>query len=164
MARVSGAAPGRGPISTDTIAGLVCLAGAILLLLASRGLPRSPLVPIGPDFYPRLLFGAAILLSAILVVQGLVRREAPARRPAQYRLVVGTFAVFGAYVGLLPLLGFRVATLLFVLGLQVLLEPPRTGRGWMRVVVVAVATTVLTYLVFEQYLTVLLPRGRLTGF
>lgn len=150
----------------DLVAGLVGLAGSIVLLLASRGVPRSPLVPIGPDYYPRLLFGAAALLSAILIVQSLRSRraEAPPRRPGDYRLVVGTFGVFAAYVGLLPALGFRLATLAFVLGLQVWLERPRGGRGWARVLAVAVATTALTYLVFERYLAVLLPRGRLTGF
>lgn len=150
----------------DLVAGLVGLAGSIVLLLASRGLPRSPLVPIGPDYYPRLLFGAAALLSAILIVQSLRSRraEAPPSRPGDYRLVVGTFAVFAAYVGLLPALGFRLATVVFVLGLQVWLERPRGGRGWARVLAVAVATTALTYLVFERYLAVLLPRGRLTGF
>jgi putative tricarboxylic transport membrane protein len=161
---VSGPAQARGPISADTVAGVVCLAGSVVLLLASRGLPRSPLVPIGPDYYPRLLFGAAALLSAILAVQGLVRGAAPARRPADYRLVAGTFAVFAVYVGLLPALGFRAATLLFMVGLQALLDWPRSGRAWARLAVVAVATTALTYLVFERYLTVLLPRGRLTGF
>ena len=64
---------------------------------------------------------------------------------------------------MLPALGFRLATLLFVGGLQMTLEPPR-GRGWWLVLAVALGTTVLTYFVFELYLSVLLPRGRLTGF
>jgi hypothetical protein len=34
----------------------------------------------------------------------------------------------------------------------------------MRVAVIALATAVATYFVFERYLSVLLPRGRWTGF
>lgn len=47
--------------------------------------------------------------------------------------------------------------------LQATLEPPH-GRRWLRVLAVTLATTVVSYSVFEVYLKVLLPRGRLTGF
>jgi len=150
-------------IGRDGLAGLVCLAGALGLLWASREIPHPPLVPIGPAFYPRLLFVATAALGAALVVADLrARRRAPPA-PAQYRGVLLTFGLFGLYVGLLPLLGYRLATALFVGALQAALEPPR-GRAWLRVAVVAVATSAVTYLVFERYLSVLLPRGRLTGF
>ncbi len=81
-----------------------------------------------------------------------------------YRLVAAVFAVFGLYVALLPYLGFRIATLAFVAGLQSTLEPPRGWKGWLIVAVTAAAITVVAYLVFERYLLVLLPRGRWTDF
>ncbi len=75
-----------------------------------------------------------------------------------------TFVVFSVYVFLLPVLGYRAGTLLFVGVLQAVLDPPRDRRGWGAVAVVALATMLVTYYVFERYLSVLLPRGRLTGF
>lgn len=151
-------------ITRDGAAGLVCLAGSLLLLWLSRGLPQPALVPIGPAFYPRILFGVTAVLAAILVITDVRRRHRPAATaPAQYRLVLLTFAVFTGYVILLPLLGYRVATLLFVGVLQVVIEPPR-GRRWVLVGAVALGTTLATYYVFEGYLSVLLPRGRLTDF
>ncbi len=152
-------------ITRDGVAGLVCLAGSLVLLGASQGLPQPALVPIGPAFYPRILFGIMAALSAALVVSDLARRRrrAPAPPPTQYRLVVLAFAVFTAYVVLLPWLGYRLATFLFVAVTQVALEPPR-GRRWWMVLAVALATTVVTYYVFERYLSVLLPRGHWTGF
>jgi hypothetical protein len=151
-------------LGRDGVAGLVGLAGALVLLGASRGLPEPALIPIGPAFYPRIVFVATAILSALLVVQDLLRARArPGPRAASYRLVLVTYLAVAAYVGLLPLLGFRLATGLFVAGLQAALEPPR-GRAWWRLLAVAVATPLLTYLVFEHYLSVLLPRGRLTGF
>jgi hypothetical protein len=104
------------------------------------------------------------VLSGLLVVIDLVWRRRASTPPAHYRLVVLTFAIFAAYVAALAPLGYRVATVLFVAGLQVALEPPRSARRGALVLVVAVATTVVTYYVFESYLSVLLPRGRLTGF
>jgi hypothetical protein len=152
-------------LSRDGIAGLVCLAGSLFLLWMSRGLPQPALVPIGPAFYPRILFGVTAALSLALVVSDLWRRDQrPAAAPVGYRLVVLTFAVFTVYVFLLPILGYRVATLLFVGGLQAALDPPRTARAWGLVVIMAAASTAVTYYMFEVYLNVLLPRGRLTGF
>ena len=146
------------------IAGLVCLGGSLWLLALTRGLPHPALVPIGPAFYPRILLTITALLSAALVVSDLVRQRGAARpAPVRYGFVLLAFAIFGAYVALLPSLGYRVATFLFVGVLQATLESPRGARWW-RVLAVALATTLVTYYVFEGYLSVLLPRGRLTGF
>ena len=79
-------------------------------------------------------------------------------------MVIAMFAVFGIYVNALPFLGFRVATFLYVAAANALLEPPRGARGWGRTVLVALVTAAATYVVFERYLTVLLPRGSWTGF
>ena len=72
--------------------------------------------------------------------------------------------IFTVYVFLLPVLGYRLATVLFVGTLQATLDPPRSGRAWALVAIMAVGATLVTYYVFEVYLSVLLPRGRLTGF
>jgi hypothetical protein len=152
-------------VSRDGVAGLACLASALVLLWASRGLPQNPLVPIGPAFYPRILFGVTAALAAALVLVDLWGGGRRPRPPAaSYRLVLLTFLVFSVYVFLLPALGYRVGTLLFVGVLQAVLDPPRHWRGWALVAVVALATMLVTYYVFERYLSVLLPRGRLTGF
>jgi putative tricarboxylic transport membrane protein len=153
----------------DGITGLVCLVTSLGLLAATIGLPEaSLLVPVGPGFYPRIILGiTAVLSAALLVVDFIGRAERPAKpagAPENYRLVLATFAIIGIYVGLLPYLGFRVATFAFVFVLQATLEPPRSRNTWLRVVIVAFATTLITYLVFESYLSVLLPRGRWTDF
>jgi len=75
-----------------------------------------------------------------------------------------TFGVFGVYVLLLPLLGYRVATFVFVLGCSFLLEPPRRAGLWLRGFGLAGVTALATHFVFEDYLAVLLPRGSWTGF
>ena len=151
-------------LSRDGVAGLICLGGSLWFLALTRGLPHPALVPVGPAFYPRILLTITALLSAALVVSDLVRRRGASRpAPVRYGLVLLTFAIFGVYVALLPSLGYRVATFLFVGGLQAVLERPRGARWW-RVLAIALLTTVATYYVFEGYLSVLLPRGWLTGF
>ena len=152
-------------MSRDGVAGLVCLAGSLLLLWVSRALPQPALVPIGPGFYPRILFGVTAVLSAALLVADFWRRGRHPERPrGSYRLVLLAFAIFTVYMFLLPLVGYRVATVLFVGALQATLDPPRTARAWAVVLACAFGCMLVTYYLFEAYLNVLLPRGRLTGF
>jgi hypothetical protein len=161
-------------MTRDGIAGLICLALSIGMLVLTRGLPKSSFVPIGPDFYPRIVLIIMAVLSGLLVAfdlwrllpkktaEAAVEEAAPEKR--NYRLVAITFAVFAGYVVLLPLVGYRVATLIFMVVLQAVFMRPESARRWTVVLVSALATTVITYLVFEHYLSVLLPRGLWTDW
>ena len=152
-------------LSKDGRTGLVALAASLVLLGFTIGLRDNPLVPIGPGFYPRIVLGlTAALAVALVVFDFLAARKAPAAAGANHLLVLVVFVIVGLYVGLLPFLGFRLSTLLFVPALQVALEFPKDRKGWITVGVTALVTTAAAYLLFERYLSVLLPRGRWTGF
>lgn len=154
----------------DTIAGLAILAASLALFWATLGIERHPMVPIGPAFYPRIVLGlAAAMALAMIVMDLLARRRRPpppqaARERPNYGLVTLAFGIFAAYVVALPWVGFRVATVAFLVAMPVALETPRGVRGWAIVAVVALLGAAATYYVFEHYLHVLLPRGRWTGF
>ena len=157
-------------IGRDGIAGLILLAISLVLLVQSFQLPSLPIVPVGPGFYPAIVLSFMAAASALLVLQDLLSHRAPAAATAldtprrNYRLVVIAFAIVGFYVALLPLLGFRVATVLFVGALQAALGRPRTVRQWAVLAAIALGTAAVSYFVFERYLLVLLPRGAWTGF
>ena len=153
-------------IGRDGLAGLAAAAASLVLFWLTLGLERNPLVPIGPGFYPRIVLGITAVLGLALLASDLLRkgRAVPQAARLNYRLVALLFSVFALYVIALPLLGFRVATFLFVLGATFLLEPPRRAGLWVRGFVLAALTTVASYYVFEHYLAVLLPRGTWTGF
>ena len=164
-------------LGRDGIAGLVCLALSLGLFALTFGLPPAVMVPVGPAFYPRVVILIFGLLSAILIVldvRAMQRRRASAAvvaggavtaaaPPPNYGLVLATFIEFGLYIVLIPLIGFRISTFLFVLALEVTLEWPRSPRHWILMAVVAVATSVVCFYVFEDYLSVLLPRGTWSG-
>jgi putative tricarboxylic transport membrane protein len=161
-------------LGRDGIAGLIGLAVSLTLLPFAFGLPKLPIVPIGPGFYPTLVLVFMAAMSAVLVIQDVVagrRAAAPvAAEPARaeprrnYRLVLAAFIAVAIYIALLPYLGFRIATALFVAGFQFVLERPTTLRQWAIQVAIAVGTAAVTYLVFERYLSVILPRGTWTGW
>jgi putative tricarboxylic transport membrane protein len=154
-------------IGRDGWAGLVVLAFCAVLYWLTLGLKGNPLVPIGPAFYPRIVIGITAAFAALLVAADFFARgkAAPARAAVKlnYALVASTFAVFGAYVAALPYLGFRVATLLYVVVAAAFLARPRGLTGWAKLIVLALVTATVTYFVFERYLSVLLPRGKWTG-
>ena len=158
-------------LGRDGIAGLIGLAISLSLLPLSFGLPRLPIVPIGPGFYPALVLSFMAVVCALLVVHDIIAQrrsapvaDAPPTPKRAYGLVAGAFVVTGVYIGLLPLLGFRITTVLYVAAFQLVLERPATLRQWLLLVALAVGTSALAFLAFERYLTVLLPRGTWTGW
>jgi hypothetical protein len=158
----------------DTLTGLVVLAASLVLFWATLGLERHPMVPVGPGFYPRIVLGITAAMGLLLVLLDVLGRRRAVAKPAEpadarparpnYALVVAAFAVFTAYVLALPYLGFRIATLAFLIVMQAELEPPRGARRWVVVLAVALVATAASYYAFERYLHVLLPRGLWTGF
>jgi putative tricarboxylic transport membrane protein len=153
-------------LSREGWTGLVALAASLVLFGLTLDLKANPLVPIGPGFYPRIVLGLSAALAAALVAFDLFRAKTPPADLAapNYFLVLAVFLIFGVYVGALPVLGFRISTFAFVAALQATLEPPRVLKNWIWVGVTALVTTAVTYVLFERYLQVLLPRGRWTAF
>jgi hypothetical protein len=156
-------------IGRDGWAGIVVLVACAVLFWLTLDLKGNPLVPIGPAFYPRIVIGVAALFAVLLAIEDALAGRtraggaATAARP-NYALVALEFAVFGLYVVALPYLGFRVATFLYVIAAAAPLARPRGGIGWIWILLLAALTAGLTYFIFERYLTVLLPRGKWTGF
>ncbi len=159
-------------LGRDGIAGLIGLAVSLLLLPQALGLPKLPIVPVGPGFYPAIVLVFMAVTSAGLVLQDVLahRRPPPAEvevaaaPPRAYGLVAAAFVTVAAYIAVLPLIGFRLATALFVAAFQLILERPGSARDWAVLLGIAVATSAVTYVVFEHYLLVLLPRGTWTGW
>lgn len=153
-------------LSKDGWTGLVALAASAVLAGLTIGLKDNPLVPIGPGFYPRIVLGLTAALAVALVLFDLfaAKGKGHAAGDENHALVLVVFVVVGLYIALLPFLGFRLSTLLFVPALQVALEFPKDRKGWITVAVTALVTTVAAYVLFERYLSVLLPRGRWTDF
>lgn len=155
-------------LSKDGWSGLVVAAASLVLFALTLDLKPSPLVPIGPGFYPRLVLGISALFGLALFASDFLRRKpSPAGGATQKRNYAGVvlhFALFAVYAMALPGLGFRLATFLYVAAANASMAPPRGFGGWVRVGLIAFGTAVVTWLVFERYLSVLLPRGRWTDF
>jgi putative tricarboxylic transport membrane protein len=158
-------------LSRDGWAGLVVLATSLFLFALTLGLKDSPLVPIGPGFYPRIVLGITAVFAACLVMldfhrsrRPLMAGDAKAGSKPNYAAVAVHFLVFGLYAIALPYLGFRIATFVYVASASALMDPPRSRWQWLRAIVLGLITALVAWLVFERYLSVLMPRGRWTDF
>lgn len=131
-----------------------------------RNIPSNPLVPLGPDFYPRFLLLLIIVLSLALMIQDAWPGQRDEKRNyrgpnffiKKYRPTLLCFLSFTAYILLLPVLGFLLSTILFVSVLQWILGGAALRRLPVSVIV-GVGTAVIIFLVFEVYLRVFFPRG-----
>lgn len=154
-------------LSRDGWGGLVVLATSLLLFWRTLGLQDNPLVPVGPGFYPRIVLALTAVLAAWLLIGSWKARRRKAEAdagPSNIRGVVVQFTLFGVYVLSLYWLGFRFSTFLYVAAANALMDPPRGWKGALRVAALAFLTALLAWFVFERQLSVLLPRGRWTGF
>lgn len=145
--------------------GLLAFCG---LLYWQAGLVSAPpFVPIGPAFFPRVILILLAGLAVWLIAEDLLRRRSlagssvkPAGPAPNYGKVLLGFILFLGYVAGLSLIGYLTATFLFVLGLSWSIGP-RNIRELPKLIAIAVGTTLATYLIFEKYLYVFLPRGHL---
>lgn len=159
-------------LGRDGIAGLIGLAISLMLLPQAIGLPKLPIVPVGPGFYPTIVLLFLATTSGLLLIQdvlaqrraGAADAQASSAAPRAYHLVAAAFVLVSGYIVLIPLVGFRIATALFVATFQFALERPQTPRQWATQAAIALGTAAVTYIVFQHYLLVLLPRGAWTGW
>ncbi len=150
----------------DALVGALVVGLTGLLLWQTGRIASPPFIPIGPAFYPRIILVVLGLLGVGLLVQGLVATPPPAPVPPRSApgggqrgwLVALCFALFAVYTAALPWLGYRLSTGLFVAATQWALGS-RTLRSAPACLAVGAGTAVATYVVFELYLHVLLPRG-----
>lgn len=125
--------------------------------LPERNLPNT----LGSDFMPWVLVGCLFLLSFLLLIRTLF-----GRLPEQFDFSISLKEGFGvifltacvfAYVKLMNLIGFALATPIFLALLMLI-----TGsRKWKEIVIVSIVATFCIYLLFQKIFQVILPRGEL---
>lgn len=116
----------------------------------------------GPAFWPRLLLGALIILSAVVSV-GKIRTIAREKAWGESLLTmdrgkVRFFTAIGlcvAYLTLLPILGFIAITPIFMIAFMLLLG--EKSPGW--ILGVSVGMTAIIVILFTKAMYVPLPRG-----
>jgi len=127
--------------------------GVLTVGLPERSLPNTP----GPAFFPWLITGGLLILSAALLTQSLRASGYTAQATPSQVTRRGWIALvaFASYLALLPALGFLTASVPFFAVLTLLYGQ----RNRLLVVLTAVVVPVVVFVVFRYGFQMLLPRG-----
>lgn len=140
------------------------------LFVVAGNLPDSAWEPLGAWAFPRFVLGALILLNFAMIGQNLpgAVKEVRARHGevagivataiAEKKLVILMLALFGIYVAAFGLVGYAVATFLFIVIAQVAVGPKTLANGVTAVIIALVASVGVEYF-FARALSVFLPGG-----
>lgn len=146
---------------------VLILIAAVGLFLAAAGIPASRFERLGAGAFPKIVFAGIALVAVIAIIDAL--RKIPAGSYARFagqtvawvkrrHLVFVTLAALAAYLILIPLLGFSIASFVFIFGLELVLMPRRPATLVIAVIVAAIFSFGLNWL-FAEVFTVFLPRG-----
>jgi putative tricarboxylic transport membrane protein len=147
---------------------LLAALGALVLYDASR-IPTdfTQRGPVGPAAVPVGL-GVALLVIAVLLARDVLRgghgeaeggEDIDLSHPSDWRTVLLLMAAFLANVVLIDRVGFPISGALLFWGSAYALG----SRHWVRDPLIAVALSVITYLIFSRGLGIGLPGGPLEG-
>lgn len=110
----------------------------------------------GPGFFPMILSGIVFLLAVLLLVSMRNESDEKVQFFAKKNIPVFlTLLITIAYVILMAITGFPIATLLYLFGLMAFLKV----KSWKILVGLPVLITWILYSVFTQFLSVQFPQG-----
>ncbi|MBN8235165.1 tripartite tricarboxylate transporter TctB family protein [Halobacillus kuroshimensis] len=156
-------------VKRDAMNAVILLAFCGLAFYGSTLIPERSLGKTEGDFFPNIIIGILAVLSLLLLVKSVyayVTSEKQQRaepktslkeRWAEGKKVWYTFALFGAYIFIMPLAGYFLSSVAFLFTLYLLLSSNRK-RLWLVLIISIVVTYVLSF-IFQKFLLVFLPSG-----
>ncbi len=153
-------------LTKDRALALVLLLIVAVMWIESGNIrPATSWQPYGSALFPRILLVVAGLLSLLVLFRSLLA-GAPARTLARRsfgewlahnRKVFSLFALFGLYAALLPMVGYIIATLAFLVTSLGLLLGIDSRRKWIINLAVSFTLVPLVFVIFRYGLNVWLP-------
>ena len=138
----------------------------IFLFLQAGSLPSSMWEPLGSGTFPRMVLGALIVFNGMIIVTEIRHFFTTQALPAkaltgwcwQHRLAFGVLGLFALFILAVPIVGFRWASLPFLVACQYLLGA-RQLRGILIAFAVALVMSFGIEALFRDVFTISLPRG-----
>ena len=115
---------------------------------------------------PTILGILLIVLAVVLIIQGIIKfikdDGAAGKKMSKVDMfsILLTFAAMILYIILLPILGFMLATMIYLFG-QITILAPKEKRNFLLFAIIAVVFTIIAFVAFRIGLTQMLPRGPL---
>lgn len=145
----------------------IILIASVGLFFAASEIPTSRFETLGAGAFPQIVCAAIGLLSMVAIVDSLRKisylgygrfyTEAKAWMCRRY-LVFITLGALTLYILVIPIIGFSIASMIFLFSVQVILMPRSTKSIVIALITALVFSFGLNWL-FAEVSTVFLPRG-----
>lgn len=142
--------------------------GLFLIAFAAVGYYMAGLLPtapkgLGPGDYPKVILGILFILGIILTgyafyqMKKMTGKAKSSYEKGEIKLVILLVACVALYIKLQAYLGFIVSTPIFMFIMMYLFSM----REWLKMALISIVTTAVVYILFNNFLYVLLPRFNL---
>ena len=142
--------------------GIALLLIGLVLFVSALKLPAGSSMDVGASFMPKVISGALAVLGACFIISAFLSRK-EVKSGAAYtqnevvRLLI-TFALLFVYIFFLKKIGFIIMTVFYIIAQSWFITPPE-DRKPVRLVILAVVSTLIIYAVFVFGFKLLLPAG-----
>jgi putative tricarboxylic transport membrane protein len=143
-------------VRAETVIDFLLLALGVTVVAISIGYGFGSLAQPGPGLYPVFL-GVVIAVSAFFVLLADLKTHIRLFTPdkASVTTIFLMLLAFALWILTMPWLGYVLVTLLATFAVAKIMRL----EGWKKPAVVAIATALLLYLLFDYWLYIDLPRG-----
>ncbi len=142
--------------------GLFSVVSGIVILIMSNSIRDFAAVGVGAKFFPRIAGFGFIGLGCLLVYQNrdvlLLRTQPNTVRQTVSLSPAFTLVLLVLYITLIPLLGYILASSLYLYG-QILILNQGNKQRHLRYGMISILSAVLTYLLFVKVFSVMIPAG-----
>lgn len=131
--------------------------GGFVTVYSATALKIGDISHPGPGLFP-LICGIGIILLCVLWLAlnwKAVENEGPLWPEGRWKAPAMGVAIISAYAALMDIIGYSLATLVFLISWQVLIE----NEKWKRTAAIAVVGTAVMYILFVYLLGASLPAG-----
>ena len=142
---------------SELVIGLACIALGICVFFAAGNLQKVRL-GIGPGGFPKFISVVLMILGAVQTITALsMGVEAPKFNVEKKAatLFVSAVIVTAVYVALLPTVGFVLLTPVLMMIMMYLFG----AREYVKMIIIAVITTIIVWLLFTEVFMIFLPEG-----
>ena len=146
----------------DVITGAVGLVIGVIVLIMSIQIGIAEGQAVGADFLPKIVSVLMIILSAVLIWNGIQEARVYEDRPPEYKknyLGVAILIVAGIlYAQLLKPVGFIITSLVFLF-LALCLISKKEETNYLKFALITIVMVLLIYFVFTKGFGIRLPKG-----
>jgi len=146
----------------DVITGAVGLVIGVIVLIMSIQIGIAEGQAVGADFLPKIVAVLMIILSAILIWNGIKQARVYEDRPQEYKknyLGVAILILAGIlYAQLLKPVGFIITSLVFLF-LALCLISKKEETNYLKFALITIVMVLLIYFVFTKGFGIRLPKG-----